>query len=398
IEEHIIEALAPCGIREEGHVYISFTKLHKAIREAIKLNSKYSIFLSEGGTFEDIYNNLINKKGTKEYYIMMYYIREDVFKSCFDIFQIEMTRGIIFARDRERFYTRSYINDDGTLGTVKNGLNERHGGGGRGISGIFYKLPWLDFAGMLSLGLSYVSITEIIKKLYKELEHIDVREVSRQIQNMWGKQNIVYMRFLLPILEDLIIYDNNIKKRDILDLLDWSNNKFDRYFGSIKDLKKIINKCGFLDAQIVSSYLKTIKLEKDSLGTSDYKLKKLMRGVNIDQYKKWIIEGKSGTYIGEKIEVNRKMVYYIYQQISHLLIGIRGQTFDNIQKILRRKVAINSLGCGMNPRTIIGEKFKLKSYKKMTWNEIHEFYERLFEKNGIKTLTYKQIIDKYSQN
>lgn len=34
----------------------------------------------------------------------------------------------------------------------------------------------------------------------------------------------------------------------------------------------------------------------------------------------------------------------------------------------------------------------------MTWDEVHEFYERLFEKNGVKTLSYREIMDKYSQN
>ena len=120
-------------------------------------------------------------------------------------------------------------------------------------------------------------------------------------------------------------------------------------------------------------------------------------GIDIEQYKKWIIEGKLGTFIGKKIGTSRKMVYYIYQQISHLLIGTRYLSFENIQKILRRDVAIKSLRCGMNPRNIIGEKFKLKSYKKMTWDEVHKFYKRLFEENWVKMLNYQQIMDKYSQ-
>ncbi|MHA1468643.1 MAG: hypothetical protein ACTSP6_11290, partial [Promethearchaeota archaeon] len=82
IEEHTIEALAPRGVRVEGHMHVSLTKLHRAIREAFKLHLLR--FFSEGGTFEDIYNDLIDMNG-KKYNITMYYIRENIIKSCFDI-------------------------------------------------------------------------------------------------------------------------------------------------------------------------------------------------------------------------------------------------------------------------------------------------------------------------
>lgn len=33
----------------------------------------------------------------------------------------------------------------------------------------------------------------------------------------------------------------------------------------------------------------------------------------------------------------------------------------------------------------------------MTWDEVYEFYERLFEENGVKKLNCQQILDKSSQ-
>jgi len=396
IEEHIVEALAPHG-KGEFFNHVTITKLHKAIRKAFKIDKKYNSLLLKGYNFEDIYNYLIQIKSTKKYNIEMYYIRREVINKSFDISNLEMTRGGRIARDRERIYTSNYKNKNGTIGSVNHGLNERKGGGGRGLSSIYYNFPWLDISGMLSLGFSYASITEIIKNQYNELNFISEREVNRQINNLWGGQKEVYFKFLLPVIEGLLRYDINIKKKDILDLLNWSNNKFDRYFGSILYLRKLIKENERLDKNKIKENMKKRKLIEKSLGNSTLRLKNLMRGISIEKYKNWIIEGKTGKFIGEKLGVTPNMVYYIYRKISFLLVRIRNLEFTEIQKILRKNVAIECLCKGMKPRNIIGKKFNLKSYKKMTWNEVYEFYERLFEDNGSKTINYEEIMERYSQ-
>ncbi len=395
IEEHTIEALAPRGVREEGHMHISLTKLHKAIREAFTLNSKYGRFFSEGGTFEDIYDDLLNIKGTKKYNIKMYYIREDIIKSYFDILKVEMTRGIIFARDRERFYTKSYENDDGSIGTVKNGLNERHGGGGRGISGIFYKFPWLDVAGMLSIGLSYISITEIMKEQYKNLEHINEREVSRQIKNMWGEQYRVYMKFLLPVLEELLKCDISLTKKDILEILGWSNNKFDRYFGSISLLKKMIEESGSLNRNRIIEFIQAHNQDLAELTIQERKLKSLLRGKSIEQWKTWAMEETPLREIEKILDCSDETIRSTYKKISHLLVGVENLSLSEIRRILHKKKAIKLLRKGINPKKIVIENFGRVSYKKCGIKEFRKFYERLFEENGIQTMTYDVIIEAF---
>jgi len=99
--------------------YVNFVKLHRAIINVLEY---------KGIDVKLEYQWLKSKIGTREYEECMEYLFQ-ILKEYFEIETIEVHKRKFTARLNEKYYTKNFINDDVSVGTVENGLNEILGGG-----------------------------------------------------------------------------------------------------------------------------------------------------------------------------------------------------------------------------------------------------------------------------
>ena len=128
------------------------------------------------------------------------------------------------------------------------------------------------------------------------------------------------MKFLLPVLEELLKYNISLTKKDILEILDWSNNKFDRYFGSISLLKKMIEKSGSLDPNRIIKFIQAHNQDLAELTIQERRLKSLLRGESIKQWKTWTKEETPLREICIQLDCSDETVRSTYKKISHFLV------------------------------------------------------------------------------
>jgi hypothetical protein len=222
-----------------------------AIREAFRLDPNYGHFLEHGGTYMDIHAALTSLD-PRSYKMELGYIKSEIIKKHFNLNKVELVQGIDAAREREKHYTKNYRNPDGTKGTVfPYGLNSIEGGSGGGKT---LDLPMMDIAAMLTLGLSYKIIAEI---LYKEYGISVIEQtIGERVRSIWGSTREMRQKLILPVIEYLLMYNIDTTLQDITHPLQWGEKRFNRYFGSIILLKAMMKKFGHFDISILNDYLR----------------------------------------------------------------------------------------------------------------------------------------------
>ena len=400
------QALAPRGT--EG--YATLVPLHQVIRAAIRQDNikrswlggiSLKEFIELGGDYEEIYRYLETRKG-RHYYAVMGDLL-NIFKSYFDIHKIEVTTSEKMALQREGHYTSNYLNKDGIAkgkkGTVwPNGLNDVPGGLGKANE---FELPMIDIAAMLSLGLKYTTMVEILNNEYDKFGDFDkvYQEIlAKKIRSNYGRKKDIYREFLLPVIEDLLIHDLKFTRKNIIDSIGWSKGKFSRHFGEMTLLKRIVKESGCIDENTLLRYLKASNLEKSAIQQVEGLYRDRLRGKSIEQWKKWAIEGTKLGIIGEDLGLSEATIHDTYVEISHLLTGIEGLTYREVQKYLRREIIIQKFGQGELPVNELAKKITKDVFK----FSIYDLYsaKRAFEnafknENGVKTMTYEQIVEAY---
>ena len=356
LAEHILAAIGPHGHGIHCH-YVNLVKLHKAIRNA---------FNQENIDFEYEYLCLISKVKTPEFNKIIRNLIEKVILKYFEVDIIEIHKEISTASDREKLYTKNYVNDDGSIGTVKNGLNEMVGGS----IGQYIDLPIADFAAMITLGLKQKQIRFLIKKVYK----IDVSyaTVSERIRDIWGGYNNAQEIYLKPVIELLIKDENNFNLKNIASVINRDRSNLREYLKrwyngrSIRDLKNLQAR-GIMDWSNLSPFQENQRSE--------------LRGIPLNTWKKWAVQGGvSCRAIGENLKLSEETIRQTFKSIPE--IG----DLKSYRENARRSIIKDRLSKGWDPKEIMVKLFRLKPKDNYT---VASFYERLFP-NQI----YEQIINK----
>lgn len=351
--------------------------------KTFRLDEKYKAFLEHGGSFTEIYNYLQSSLGKHEYRIEMNYIINNIIKRYFIIKEVEMTKGVQVAKQREKYYTKNYVNEDGSIGTIEHGLNEKAGGSG----GEAIDLPWLDITAMLILGLRTKAIHEILVREYDiDISESHLRDLIRELH---GSRHEIFLDLVLPVIEELLRFDSSISYSKLLEILSISVDAFRNHFGSFPLLKKLLSELGHLDKTRIEQYIQQRNLENYQLAARN----KIER-ISASQWKVWFIEGIGPSSIAKDLELSRTYVSgYISDKVSRLLFGRSGLRYRQIQKRLRRKVAKELMSQSVDPREIYINVFKL-TYRDIS--RVKDFFERLFStESGRRTLTYDEIIKHY---
>lgn len=368
---HVEDSISPYG---QGCKFKTLVPLHQAIRAALHRN--FNLILDEielthpdlirNGTIqsiEDLYNWLINQEGQWIYYKMLSMIVECIIKENFDVDVIELHKEVDTALDREKYYTLNFINYIGgnrVIGTINpKGLNARVGGSG---GEVFIKLPLLDIAAMLSLGLKISKITEIIFQEYNK--KVSTRTVRNRIREIWKTIDDARRLFLKPVIEKFIEDDSNFEYTDILKAIQLNDKTLRNYLKTWYDGKSFRN---------LKRFLRTYKSTE-------------VRGRPLSQWKTWAMEGAKQEDIANEIGVCIRTIERSYKEISHLLIGKHGFNFRQTQRILRQINTVKLLRQGWYPKKIFRDAFKFHSL---------DNYRRDLEVVFNNKMSYNQIIKLY---
>ncbi len=354
VKKHIWASIAPHDYGPECE-YVNFVKLHLAIIEVLEY---------EGIDIDAEYQWLKSKIGTRENEEQMEYLFQ-ILKEYFEIETIEIHKSKFTARLNEKYYTKNYVNEDGSVGTVENGLNEILGGN----DGHYIELPLIDIAAMLSLGVKPKEIHKLIKLFY----YIDIayETFSERIRDIWEGYMDALELFLKPVVERLIKDDLDFQFNKICTAInrDRSNARIylktwfkGRTFSILKEMKKM----GDLDWSDLPFYVEEERPE--------------LRGIPLKTWKKWAIEGVSCRKIGEQLGLSDETIRQTYKNIPEL------RDKQECCERLRREIARELLPVDWDPKEIMSEIFKMKPRDNY---DIKNFYERLF-----KDLTFEEIIKK----
>jgi len=356
LEEHVLAAIGPHGHGIHCH-YVNLVKLHRAIRNA---------FNQENIDFEFEYLCLMSKAKTPEFNKIIKNMIENIILKYFEVDIIEIHKEISTASDREKWYTKNYVNDDGSIGTVKNGLNELVGGS----IGQYIDLPIADFAAMITLGLKQKQISKLIKKVYKI--NVSYETVSERIRDIWGGYNNAQEIYLKPVIEQLIKDENDFYLEDIASVIsrDRSNLRkcLKRWYNGrgIRDLKNL-QAHGIMDWSNLSPFQENQRPE--------------LRGIPLDTWKKWAVQGGvSCRAIGEKLKFSEETIRQTFKSIPEIG-GLK-----SYRENARRSIIKDRLPKGWDPKEIMVKLFKLKPKDNYA---VASFYERLFP-----NFTFKSIIEK----
>jgi hypothetical protein len=365
---HVEDSINPYG---QGCKFKTLVPLHQAIRATMQWNFNLiqdEIELTHPDlirndtiqSIEDLYNWLINQKGQWIYYKMLNMIVECIIKENFDVDVIELHKEVETALDREKYYTLNFINYiDGNkvIGTINpNGLNDRVGGSG---GEVFIRLPLLDIAAMLSLGLKIPKITEIIVQEYNK--KVSTWTVRNRIREIWKTIDDARRLFLKPVIDKFIEDDSNFEYTDILKVIQLNDKTLRNYLKTWHDGKSFRN---------LKRFLRTYTSTE-------------IRGRSLNQWKTWATEGAKQEDIANEIGVSTKTIERTYKEISHLLIGKHSFNFRQTQKILRQINAVKLLSQGWHPKKIFRDAFKFHSL---------DNYRRDLEVVFNNKMSYNQII------
>ena len=352
--KHIIAAIAPHGYGPECK-YVNFVKLHRAIINVLKYR---------GIDVNEEYHWLKSKVGTKVYEERMEYLFQ-ILNEHFEIETIEIHKRTYTARLREKYYTINYINDDGSVGTVENGLNEIQGGS----DGQYIELPLIDIGAMISLSVKPKKIHRLIKKFY--LIDVAYETFSERIRHIWESYSEVLELFLKPIVERLIKYDNDFNFNEICNAVNRDRSVLRKYLkvwykGRTFPILKSMKKQGILDWSDLPLYVEEERPE--------------LRRISLELWDRWAIEGVSCKKIGEQLGFSEETIRQTYKNIPEL--GDKQKYCDH----RRREIIREFLPKGWDPKDIMFEKFNLKPKDNYS---MREFYKRLF-----KGMNFEEIIKK----
>ena len=353
-KKHIWASIAPHGYGPECE-YVNFVKLHCAIINVLE---------DKGIDVEAEYQWLKSKIGTREYEERMEYLFQ-ILKEYFEIETIEIHKRKFTARLNEKYYTKNFINDEGSVGTVENGLNEILGGS----DGQYIELPLIDITAMISLGVKPKKIHRLIKKLY--LIDVAYETVSERIRDIWESYSEALELFLKPIVESLIKDDYEFKFNKICKVVNRDRSVLREYLkiwykGRTFPILKRMKKQGILDWSDLSLYVEEERPE--------------LRGETLETWNKWAIEGVSCKRIGEQLGFSEETIRQTYKSIPEL--GDKQEYCE----LRRREIVKELLPEGWDPKEIMNEKFKMKPKDNYC---VKNFYERLF-----KGITFEEIIKK----
>ena len=338
------------------------TKIKKAFCECLK-DEKYDL--------DELYFCLDDVRNSSKYYRFINRLIGELIGNYFDFEILELHKEIDTAKEREKWYTLNYINKDGSIGTIENGLNEVAGGSG----GDYIDLPLIDFAAMIMLGLNVKQITEIIIRIYK-ISVSDTTVRSRIIE-IWGGIKRARKLLLKPVIEALIKDNANFEVRDIHNVL-LSRCSIVRYLKewysgrTFSDLKNLM-KYGILDWTNLSEF---------------DEFERLLRSYPLNNWYQWALENESAEKIAKLTKTSLKTIYRTYKGISEKLVGVSDLSLREIRKIIQKKKAKELLGKCWEPKIIMENVFKMNP---IGFDDVRNFYERLFNFK----LTYNQILNKY---
>lgn len=352
--KHILAAIAPHGYSPECR-YVNYVKLHRAI---------INVFEHSGIDVDAEYCWLKSNKGSKAYEERMEHLFQIV-NEHFEIETIEIHKRKKTARIKENYYTKNYNNDNGSVGTVENGLNEIQGGS----NGQYIELPLIDIVAMISLGVKPKKIHKLIENLYS----IDVSypTFSERIRIIWRGHSKVLEIFLKPVVESLIKDDNDFKFNEICKAVNRDRSVLRKYLkiwykGRIFPILKSMKKQGNLDWSNLPLYIKDKRPE--------------LRGISLKLWDRWAMEGVSCKEIGEWLGLSEETIRQTYKRIPEL--GDKQKYCDR----RRRETIREFLPKGWDPKDIMFEKFNLKPKDNYSMSK---FYKRLF-----KGMNFEEIIQK----
>ena len=355
LAEHIIAAIGPHG--HDIHCqYVNLVKLHKAIRNA---------FNQENIDFKYEYRCLISKSKTPEFNKITLNMIENVILKYFEVDVIEIHREISTACEREKWYTKNYMNDDCSIGTVKNGLNELVGGS----TGQYIDLPIVDIAAMVTLGLNPKVISNTINKVYNI--KVSYETVSERIRDIWDSFQNAQEIYLKPVIEFLIKDEYDFKLNEIALVINRDRSNLRQYIKrwycgrSIRDLKNLQAR-GIMDWSNLSPFQENQRPE--------------LRGIPLDTWKKCAVQGVSCRAIGEKLKLSEETIRQTFKSIPEI------RNLKLYRESARRRIIKDHLIKGRDPKEIMRQLFKLKPKDNF---DVASFYERIFP-----NLTFKSIIEK----
>lgn len=344
VMKHLLAAIAPHGYGPECK-YVNYVKLHRAIINVLERN---------GIHVDAEYCWVKSNKGAKTYEERMEHLFQ-ILNEHFEIETIEIHKRKKTARIKEKYYTKNYINDDGSVGTVENGLNEIQGGS----DGQYIELPLIDIVAMISLGVKPKKIHKLIENLYS----IDVSYAtfSERIRIIWRGHSKVLELFLKPVVESLIKDDNDFNFNEICNAVNRDRSVLRKYLkvwykGRIFPILKSMGKQGNLDWSNLPLYIEDKRPE--------------LRGVPLEMWDRWAIEGVSCKKIGELLGFSEETIRQTYKCIPEL--GDK-QNYCNRR---RREIIRKFLAKDRDPKEILIKKFKMKP---KDTNSVKTFYERLFD-------------------
>jgi len=359
-KQHIIAAIGPHG---KGYDYVNVVKLHKAIRKSLE---------KAGINYYEEWNYLENKIGTEDYESRINYVF-GVVRNYFDIETLEMHRNFGLTKEREKYYTLNYKNNDGTIGTIKNGLNEIAGGGG----GFSIKLPYIDIFAIVTLGKLLIDIYNTIIQLY----HINIAysTFSDHIREVWESFEALQEDALKPILEKLIKDKQDFKLHEISEVLNLTRHTLNLYLKkwykgrTFSDLKEMVKNeiLNWDNLQYFSKHKQyTESIEK-------------IENVPIWIWLKWLVEGKTTIEIAKEFGLFRKTVSKFIKE--HPQLGNNSLSIQELRYKLRRYLMKNLLKKGWNPYDVVEKVFKMNNTKT----------RRLF-KQIFPNKSFEEIIQEYS--
>ncbi len=352
---HLKDAISPHG-RDSS--YPNIVELHKAIRRALEV---------EKIDYRESFYTLKENMGKTFYWKYFEYLINLVEKH-FDKEIIEIHRDVRTAKEREKWYTLNFINEDQTIGTIKpSGLNEVAGGSG---GGRYIKLPLINIAALISLGLNERLITKLINRLYTKVAR---STIASRIREIWGSFSEARYEFLKPVVEALLKDKSDFFfVKDIcfalnMDHRSLTNHLRDWYKGRGFSILRLMIKRGELEWSDLDAYIEDERPE--------------LHGTSLEQWENWLIEGISGSNIGRILGgLSKSTVENFYKQIPEF--GPIRET----KKALRREKALELFKKGWDPKDIMIDVFKMKVY---SINDVIKFYNYLFERKMNKKQLFK---------
>ncbi len=314
--EHIERAIREC-VRTNNTPSVGYTKLYQAIANSI---------IEVGWNIGQVYEQLRILTG-QDYYKFLYNVVKSIKGKYIIPKVIELHEYEDTAHEREKYLTK-------TLNTVKEGLNEKEGGG---AVGKYIRLPLYDMAVMIALGKNKAQISRLIRNFY----NIEVSEetIKKRISDIFGGWYEAQIKFLKPIVEKLFLDGYN--GRQIYELInDISGQHQDTWFNDwiwgetflnfeINEARKVLIQKG---------------IENPDSQTIYEQINKHYFGFLQSQWIKWAIENVSFNYLAKKYNFSKKTLVKIYEKIgnSHTKVQIKYRRLK-AKELLRKNWKIEKI-------------------------------------------------------